>query len=83
MKKQKADGNYPIGHGPKLPINQSQFEEIKAEIREVIGTPAETEVLEHWEGPGTGLDITVEGADVAIRVASTHHIDAAGNVVRN
>lgn len=79
----KADGNYPIGHGPKLPINQSQFEAIKAEIRSVIGQPGEKEILEHWEGPDTGLDISVEGNEVSIRVASTHHIDAEGNVIRN
>ena len=78
----KADGNYPIGNGPKLPINQSQFEAIKAEIRAVIGQPGEKEALEHWEGPDTGLDISVDGKDVSIRVASTHCIDANGDVVR-
>ena len=79
----KADGNYPIGNGPKLPINQSQFPAIKAEIEAVIGQPGETEALEHWEGPDTGLDITVDGKDVTIRVANGWHVDAAGNVVRN
>lgn len=83
VNKGHADGNYVIGHGPKLPVNQAQFDEIRREIRAAIGGPGLAEALEHWEGPNTGLDISVEGTEVSIRVASTHHIDTAGNVVKN
>lgn len=81
-KTQKVNAFYKP-NGPKTPVNQSQFDAIRAGIKEVIGTPAEIEALEYWEGPDTGLDITVSGGEVSIRVAGTHHVDHDGNVVRN